>query len=124
MRGSKNNIEIGKSGSISVAEKERIAAENARLSESLALAEKRNRETQKIVREDVESRRAPSARAHCSELHPFAYEPSIDWANGYLFDYNEGRPSDKTESRGLQPGQQQRPVLHAALWLPDAYRQS
>ena len=80
--------------------KERIAAENARLSESLALAEKRNRETQKIVREDVESRQgAVRPRALFLSFTPFAYEPSIDWANGYLFDYNEGRPSDKTESR-------------------------
>nr|HNI20744.1 DEAD/DEAH box helicase family protein [Nitrospira sp.] len=101
----KNNIEIGKSSSIPVAEKERIAAENARLSESLALAEKRNRETQKIVREDVESRQgAVRPRALFLSFTPFAYEPSIDWANGYLFDYNEGRPSDKTESRGYNQG--------------------
>ena len=101
----KGNIELGRSLFISVAEKERIAAENARLSESLALAEKRNRETQKIVREDVESRQgAVRPRALFLSFTPFAYEPSIDWANGYLFDYNEGRPSDKTESRGYNQG--------------------
>ena len=96
---------MGRSSSIPVAEKERIAAENARLSESLALAEKRNRETQKIVREDVgiQTGRRPPARI-VPGFHPFAYEPSIDWANGYLFDYNEGRPSDKTESRGYNQG--------------------
>lgn len=35
---------------------------------------------------------------------PFAYRKTIDWANGYLFDYNDGRNSDKTEFRGYNVG--------------------
>ena len=43
-------------------------------------------------------------RALVLSFTPSPTNLSIDWANGYLFDYNEGRPSDKTESRALQAG--------------------
>jgi len=33
---------------------------------------------------------------------PFAYEKTIEWANGYLFDFNEGQPRD--EYRGYNEG--------------------
>ena len=33
---------------------------------------------------------------------PFAYEKTIEWADGYLFDYNEGKQKD--ESRGYNVG--------------------
>ena len=35
---------------------------------------------------------------------PFAYEKTIDWANGYLFDYNEGRGNEENSYRGYNRG--------------------
>jgi DNA repair protein RadC len=35
---------------------------------------------------------------------PFAYEKTIDWANGYLFDYNEGRGKEENGHRGYNEG--------------------
>lgn len=35
---------------------------------------------------------------------PFAYEKSVEWANGYLFDYNEGRGDESREFRGYNQG--------------------
>lgn len=34
---------------------------------------------------------------------PFAYERNVDWADGYLFDYEEDYPYDKTSGRYNQP---------------------
>ena len=48
------------------AEKERIAAENARLSESLALAENATARRRRLFARMWNPDRAPSARAHCS----------------------------------------------------------
>lgn len=35
---------------------------------------------------------------------PFAYEKNIDWAEGYLFSYDEGRTDDQREFRGYNEG--------------------
>lgn len=35
---------------------------------------------------------------------PFAYEKNIDWAEGYLFSYDEGRTDDQSEFRGYNVG--------------------
>ena len=100
----KNNIEIGKSSSI-LSPKRNGSPLRTPAFQSHSLW----RKTQPRDAEDcsrgcgIQTGRRPPARI-VPELHPFAYEPSIDWANGYLFDYNEGRPSDKTESRGYNQG--------------------
>lgn len=47
---------------------------------------------------------AGRTRAVFLSATPFAYEKTIDWANGYLFDYNDGRTSDTNEFRGYNQG--------------------
>jgi hypothetical protein len=69
-------------------ENQRMEAERAALYAKLDAA-------RTAVREDVKSRQGASRpRAVFLSATPFAYEFNIDWANGYLFDYNEGQPED------------------------------
>ena len=61
---------------------------------------------------------------------PFAYEKTIDWANGYLFDYNEGQSSEAGSFRGYNDGGSNRDrffmqhlgyrMRHNKLTQPDA----
>lgn len=54
---------------------------------------------------DIQARQgAARARAVFLSATPFAYEKTIDWANGYLFDYNEGQPSEAGSFRGYNDG--------------------
>lgn len=54
---------------------------------------------------DVKARQgATRPRAVFLSATPFAYEKTIDWANGYLFDYNEGQPSEAGTFRGYNDG--------------------
>lgn len=49
------------------------------------------------VRDEVDAKQgAPRARLLALSATPFAYEKTIDWANGYLFDYKEGYPYTET----------------------------
>lgn len=84
---------------------ESVRQENAKLQrEADALAAKL-REAREAVQAEVEGMQgAKRARLLALSATPFAYEFTVDWANGYLFDYNEGQPSDKTESRGYNQG--------------------
>lgn len=57
------------------------------------------------TRADVKANQgAKRTRLAALSATPFAYEFTIDWANGYLFDYNDGQASDETESRGYNSG--------------------
>jgi hypothetical protein len=84
---------------------ESVRQENAKLQrEADALAAKL-REAREAVQAEVDGMQgAKRARLLALSATPFAYEFTVDWANGYLFDYNEGQPSDKTESRGYNQG--------------------
>ncbi len=54
-------------------------------------------DTQEQVAADVAAKQgAPRARLLALTATPFAYEKTIDWGNGYLFDYKEGYPYDET----------------------------
>lgn len=82
-----------------------VRAENAKLdAEATKIADKL-RETTEQVREEVKSSQGEKRpRAVFLSATPFAYEFTVDWANGYLFDYNEGQTSDQTEFRGYNQG--------------------
>ena len=62
------------------------------------------RETRDAVKADVASKQGEKRpRVLFLSATPFAYEKTIDWANGYLFDYNEGR-STEDRARGYNEG--------------------
>lgn len=52
-----------------------------------------NQLTEKLLVEENQGEKR--TRALFLSATPFAYEKSIDWANGYLFDYNEGKAKDE-----------------------------
>jgi hypothetical protein len=57
------------------------------------------------IKADVAARQlAKRPRVMFLSATPFAYEKSVDWANGYLFDYNEGRGDERNEFRGYNTG--------------------
>lgn len=63
------------------------------------------RAANEAVKADVESKQGVSRpRVLFLSATPFAYEKTVDWANGYLFDYNEGRGKEGSESRGYNAG--------------------
>lgn len=58
----------------------------------------------KEIKADVKARQGEKrTRALFLSATPFAYDLTVDWANGYLFDYNEGR-GDDNGSRGYNVG--------------------
>jgi len=57
------------------------------------------------IKEDIAARQGEARpRALFLSATPFAYEKTVDWANGYLFDYNEGRGDERNEFRGYNEG--------------------
>ncbi|MFS4517741.1 DEAD/DEAH box helicase family protein, partial [Delftia tsuruhatensis] len=58
------------------------------------------------VRDDVAAARGDGRRTKLLALSatPFAYELNVDWANGYLFDYDDGRSDESREFRGYNEG--------------------
>lgn len=61
--------------------------------------------SQKAMRAEVDAKQGVGrTRLVALSATPFAYEKTIDWANGYLFNYNEGQTSDKNEFRGYNQG--------------------
>ena len=58
------------------------------------------------VRDDVAAARRDGRRTKLLALSatPFAYELNVDWANGYLFDYDDGRSDESREFRGYNEG--------------------
>jgi len=80
------------------AKSEKLQAELGALRKELDLS-------MKAMRAEVDAKQgAGRTRLVALSATPFAYEKTIDWANGYLFDYNEGQASDKTEFRGYNQG--------------------
>lgn len=62
-------------------------------------------ESQKAMTAEVAARQgATRPRLVALSATPFAYEKTIDWGNGYLFDYNEGRGDESKEFRGYNAG--------------------
>lgn len=82
-----------------------VRAENARLQKEADALAAKLREAMESVRAEVDSMQGDKrARLLSLSATPFAYEFTVDWANGYLFDYNEGQASDRTEFRGYNQG--------------------
>jgi hypothetical protein len=60
--------------------------------------------SQEAIKSDVAARQGDSrTRVLFLSATPFAYEKTVDYGNGYLFDYNEGRGS-QNESRAYNAG--------------------
>lgn len=56
------------------------------------------------TRADVKANQgAKRTRLAALSATPFAYEFTIDWANGYLFDYNDGQEKDGSSGTGGRP---------------------
>jgi len=56
------------------------------------------------VRNEVDAKQgAARTRMVALSATPFAYEKTIDWANGYLFDYKDGYPFNETSLGYNQP---------------------
>jgi len=72
------------------------------------------------IKADVASRQgAARTRVVFLSATPFAYEKTIDWANGYLFDYNEGRGNEENSYRGYNEGsnRDQFFMQHFGYWM-------
>ncbi|HEU4617099.1 MAG TPA: strawberry notch C-terminal domain-containing protein, partial [Gammaproteobacteria bacterium] len=70
-------------------------------------------EKRKAVEADVKARQGEQRpRALFLTATPFAYEKTIDWANGYLFDYDEGKESDGSRGYNVGSNRDQFFVLH------------
>ena len=79
----------------------KMRAEHRALSDKLRAA-------QKAVREDVDSKQgAGRTRLLGLSASPFAYEKTIDWANGYMFDYKDGYPYNENDLQRNQPNPRQ-----------------
>lgn len=82
-----------------------VRAENARLQKEADALAKQLREKSDAIRAEVQAAQGASrTRLLALSATPFAYEFTVDWANGYLFDYNEGQASDRNEFRGYNQG--------------------
>ena len=78
----------------SVEVEKKFAALNSKISEKV-----------KEVSEQVSSSQGEARpRILFLSATPFAYEKTVDWANGYLFDYNQGQSNDQNEFRGYNQG--------------------
>jgi hypothetical protein len=81
-----------------------VRAENEKLQrEADALAAKIRETTDAVKKEVADMQGASRARLLALSATPFAYEFTVDWANGYLFDYNEGQPQDGSSGTGSRP---------------------
>lgn len=80
-------------------------AENVKLQAQADKLSRKLGDALEKVREEVkESQGAKRTRAVFLSATPFAYEKTIDWANGYLFDYNEGREAGGNRTRSYNEG--------------------
>lgn len=80
------------------AENDQLEAQRKPLSDKLDAA-------RKAVAQDVEDRQgAQRTRAAFLSATPFAYEKTIDWAEGYLFDYAEGGRTDDGRTLAYNEG--------------------
>lgn len=82
-----------------------LRAQNERLEAERGALRKKLDAAKKAVQEEVNGiQGAQRARLLALSATPFAYEFTVDWANGYLFDYDEGQTSDRNEFRGYNQG--------------------
>lgn len=82
-----------------------LRAQNERLQGERSALRKKLDAAKKAVQEEVNGMQgAQRARLLALSATPFAYEFTVDWANGYLFDYDEGQTSDRNEFRGYNQG--------------------
>lgn len=81
-----------------------LAKENAGLEkEHKALADKLARAREEVRGYVAERQGAARPRLVALSATPFAYMKTVDWANGYLFDYHEGQPEDGASGTGGRP---------------------
>ena len=57
-----------------------------------------------IKQEVADAQGASRPRAVFLSATPFAYVPTVDWANGYLMEYDEGRGDESNTFRGYNEG--------------------
>lgn len=82
-----------------------VRDENERLGrQARALSEKIRKTTEEVQVYVAERQGAARPRLVALSATPFAYEKTVDWANGYLFDYNEGRGDESRSTRGYNEG--------------------
>lgn len=82
-----------------------LREENTKLeAEARKLSEKISKTTADVRAYVSERQGAARPRLVALSATPFAYEKTVDWANGYLFDYHEGRGNEAQESRGYNVG--------------------
>ena len=81
-----------------------MRAENARLSQQeLALGKELRAAMDEVTAQVKASQGAPRTRMVALSATPFAYEKTVDWANGYLFDYAEGYPYGENSTAYNEP---------------------
>jgi hypothetical protein len=82
-----------------------LRGQNEKLQAQADALSKKLRQALDAVRAEVKERQgAQRTRSVFLSATPFAYEKTIDWANGYLFDYNEGREAEGTRTRSYNEG--------------------
>jgi hypothetical protein len=87
-----------------------IKAENAQLETRRKALNTKLEAAQRAVNDDIDARQGPKrTRVAFLSATPFAYEKTVDWAEGYLFDYSEGQPpgddsSGYSQARGYNGG--------------------
>lgn len=81
-----------------------LIKENAGLEkEHKALADKLAQAREEVRGYVAERQGAARPRLVALSATPFAYMKTVDWANGYLFDYHEGQPEDGASGTGGRP---------------------
>ena len=81
-----------------------LIKENAGLEkERKALADKLAQAREEVRGYVAERQGAARPRLVALSATPFAYMKTVDWANGYLFDYHEGQPEDGAGGTGGRP---------------------
>ncbi len=84
---------------VNVIAKAALAKTNARLAEQLSKLDAKLSLSKIAIRQQVkDSQGAARPRLAALSATPFAYEKTIDWANGYLFDYKDGYPFDENRA--------------------------
>lgn len=71
--------------------------------EHKALADKLAQAREEVRGYVAERQGAARPRLVALSATPFAYMKTVDWANGYLFDYHEGQPEDGASGTGGRP---------------------
>lgn len=100
----KDAIDRVKSPSTSKADSEKYEKITDQLEPKIDALRKKLAAAKAKVDADVQAKQgAGRARLMALSATPFAYEKTIDWANGYLFDYRENYPHDENSTRYNQP---------------------